>query len=32
VKIEYIDRVFSDLSDIASGTATPSGLVYLGAR
>ncbi|HEY5516787.1 MAG TPA: pyruvate ferredoxin oxidoreductase [Coriobacteriia bacterium] len=32
VKIEYIDRVFSDLSDIASGTAAPSGLVYLGAR
>ncbi len=32
VKIELIDRVFSDLSDIASGTAAPSGLVYLGAR
>jgi pyruvate ferredoxin oxidoreductase alpha subunit len=32
VKIELIDRVFADLSDIASGTAAPSGLVYLGAR
>jgi pyruvate ferredoxin oxidoreductase alpha subunit len=32
VKIELIDRVFSDLSDIASGMAAPSGLVYLGAR
>ncbi|HEY5506173.1 MAG TPA: pyruvate ferredoxin oxidoreductase, partial [Coriobacteriia bacterium] len=32
VKTEFIDRVFSDLSDIASGTAAPSGLVYLGAR
>jgi pyruvate ferredoxin oxidoreductase alpha subunit len=32
VKIELIDHVFADLSDIASGTAAPSGLVYLGAR
>ena len=32
VRVELIDRVFSDLSDIASGTAAPSGLVYLGAR
>ena len=32
VKIELIDRVFADLSDIASGTAAPSGFVYLGAR
>ncbi|MDO8963472.1 MAG: pyruvate ferredoxin oxidoreductase [Coriobacteriia bacterium] len=32
VKIELIDRVYSDLSDIASGTAAPAGLVYLGAR
>lgn len=32
VRIELIDRVFSDLSGIASGTAAPSGLVYLGAR
>jgi pyruvate ferredoxin oxidoreductase alpha subunit len=32
VKIELIDRVFSDLSDIASGQAAPSGPVYLGAR
>jgi len=32
VKIDLIERVFSDLSDIASGTAIPSGFVYLGAR
>jgi len=32
VKTELIDRVFNDLSDIASGAASPSGLVYLGAR
>jgi pyruvate ferredoxin oxidoreductase alpha subunit len=32
VKTELIERVFADLSDIASGTAAPSGLVYLGAR
>jgi pyruvate ferredoxin oxidoreductase alpha subunit len=32
VRTELIDRVFSDLSDIASGQAAPSGLVYLGAR
>ena len=32
VKTELIDRVFSDLSDIASGEAAPGGLVYLGAR
>ncbi len=32
VRTELIERVFSDLSDIASGTAAPSGLVYLGAR
>jgi pyruvate ferredoxin oxidoreductase alpha subunit len=32
VKLEFIDTVFSDLSDIASGKAAPSGLVYLGAR
>jgi pyruvate ferredoxin oxidoreductase alpha subunit len=32
VKTELIERVYTDLSDIASGTAAPSGLVYLGAR
>jgi pyruvate ferredoxin oxidoreductase alpha subunit len=32
VKTELIERVFTDLTDIASGTAVPSGLVYLGAR
>ena len=32
VKIELIERVFTDLTDIATGAAAPSGLVYLGAR
>lgn len=32
VKIELIERVYNDLSDIAQGTASPAGLVYLGAR
>jgi pyruvate ferredoxin oxidoreductase alpha subunit len=32
VKTELIERVFTDLTDIAAGTAAPSGLVYLGAR
>jgi pyruvate ferredoxin oxidoreductase alpha subunit len=32
VKTELIERVFADLSDIASGTTAPGGLVYLGAR
>jgi pyruvate ferredoxin oxidoreductase alpha subunit len=32
VKTELIERVFTDLSDIASGKAAPTGLVYLGAR
>jgi pyruvate ferredoxin oxidoreductase alpha subunit len=32
VKIELIERVFTDLTDIASGAAAPQGLVYLGAR
>jgi pyruvate ferredoxin oxidoreductase alpha subunit len=32
VKTELIERVFSDLSDVASGTSAPAGLVYLGAR
>jgi pyruvate ferredoxin oxidoreductase alpha subunit len=32
VKTELIERVFTDLSDIASGQAAPFGPVYLGAR
>ncbi len=32
VRLELIHRVYADLSDIASGSAAPSGLVYLGAR
>ncbi|MDZ4063428.1 MAG: pyruvate ferredoxin oxidoreductase, partial [Coriobacteriia bacterium] len=32
VKLELIHQVYSDLSDIASGAAAPSGLTYLGAR
>ncbi len=32
VRLDLIRRVFSDLSDIASGSASPGGLVYLGAR
>jgi len=32
VKTELIERVYTDLSDIAAGTAEPAGLVYLGAR
>jgi pyruvate ferredoxin oxidoreductase alpha subunit len=32
VKLELIERVYQDLSDIAAGTAVPAGLVYLGAR
>lgn len=32
VKIELIERVFTDLTDIASGAAAHPGLVYLGAR
>lgn len=32
VRIELIERVFSDLSDIASGTVQPSGMQYLGIR
>ena len=32
VKTELMDRVFSDLSDIASGATAPAGLTYLGAR
>lgn len=32
VRTDLIERVFADLSDITSGTAAPSGLVYLGAR
>jgi len=32
VRLELIERVYSDLSDIAAGSAQPGGLVYLGAR
>ncbi|MBN2822880.1 MAG: pyruvate ferredoxin oxidoreductase [Coriobacteriia bacterium] len=32
VRLELIERVYSDLSDIAAGTAQPGGFVYLGAR
>ncbi|MDO8847375.1 MAG: pyruvate ferredoxin oxidoreductase [Coriobacteriia bacterium] len=32
VKLELMEKVYSDLSDIAAGTAAPAGLVYLGAR
>jgi pyruvate ferredoxin oxidoreductase alpha subunit len=32
VRLELIERVFADLSDIASGSAVPAGLTYLGTR
>ncbi len=32
VKTELIERVFTDLSDIASGATAPAGLTYLGTR
>jgi pyruvate ferredoxin oxidoreductase alpha subunit len=32
VKLELIERVFKDVTDIAAGSAAPAGLVYLGAR
>ena len=32
VKTELIERVFTDLGEIANGAAAPAGLVYLGAR
>lgn len=32
VRLELIERVYQDLSDIAAGSAAPAGLVYLGAR
>jgi pyruvate ferredoxin oxidoreductase alpha subunit len=32
VKLELIERVYRDLSDIAAGAAPAAGLVYLGAR
>jgi len=32
VKLELIERVYDDLSDIAAGSAAPAGHVYLGAR
>lgn len=32
VKLELIERVYQDLSDIAAGSAVPGSYVYLGAR
>jgi len=32
VRVELIDSVYSDLSDIASGAAAPAGMQYLGTR
>jgi pyruvate ferredoxin oxidoreductase alpha subunit len=32
VRLELIERVFTDLSDIASGATAPFGLTYLGTR
>jgi pyruvate ferredoxin oxidoreductase alpha subunit len=32
VRLELLERVFGDLSDIASGATAPSGLTYLGTR
>lgn len=32
VKLELIERVYQDLSDIAAGSAVPGSFVYLGAR
>ncbi|NTU71718.1 MAG: pyruvate ferredoxin oxidoreductase [Coriobacteriia bacterium] len=32
VKLELINQVFDDLTDLADGVTKPSGLVYLGAR
>jgi pyruvate ferredoxin oxidoreductase alpha subunit len=32
VKLELIRSVYNDLSDIATGTASPAGMQYLGAR
>jgi pyruvate ferredoxin oxidoreductase alpha subunit len=32
VRLELIERVYSDLSDIASGATAPFGLTYLGTR
>lgn len=32
VKLELIERVYSDLTDIASGTMAPFGMTYLGTR
>lgn len=32
VKLDLIERVYTDLTDIASGAQAPAGLVYLGAR
>jgi len=32
VRLELLERVFTDLSDIASGATAPAGLTYLGTR
>jgi len=32
VRLELIERVYSDLSDVASGAAAPLGMTYLGTR
>ncbi len=32
VRLELIERVYSDLADIASGATAPFGLTYLGTR
>jgi len=32
VRLELLHQVYSDLADLAAGTAQPSGLVYLGTR
>jgi pyruvate ferredoxin oxidoreductase alpha subunit len=32
VRLELIESVYKDLSDIASGVEAPAGLVYLGSR
>jgi hypothetical protein len=32
VRLELMETVFKDLSDIASGAAAPAGLTYLGTR
>jgi pyruvate ferredoxin oxidoreductase alpha subunit len=32
VRLELMERVFADLTDIASGATAPFGMVYLGTR